>query len=116
MFNRSRLIIVIVFVGFLLALAACTAPKAAEGTSTLDGSIPIPADLRSQWDDTSREYEQAQTAIRRTQPLMEQILRITLDRAGVKPENFDKYEFDVKAGSFKKKTLQSNNSSTPPAR
>ncbi|MCI0526350.1 MAG: hypothetical protein L0Y56_02710 [Nitrospira sp.] len=75
---------------------------------TPKGFVAIPSDLILEYEPLAREFEGAQKRIEdarkeadRVRPRIEQILRITLDRAGVKADDFGKYEFDQKLKGFK---------------
>lgn len=78
-----------------------------------DGSIPIPPDLLRVFDKALAEIEQGQQLITRSQPVLEQIGRITLDRAGVTPEKFTEYEFDKENKRIRKRQATSPTQAPP---
>lgn len=72
-------------------------------TPAPDGAIAIPADLRTDYepaikrfDELLKQKEQIDRDLAALQPTIEQTLRITLDRAGVKAADFGKYILDEK--------------------
>ena len=56
-----------------------------------EGAIAIPADLVPKFDGAIKRLTEAQ----KDQGMVEQIVRITLDRAGVTPEKFNEYKLDA---------------------
>jgi hypothetical protein len=102
--------------GAILLIATCVlgiggwyyqGSKAAEPPAAApDGSIAIPADLLGSFDRAVQGIEQGQRLINTNQPLLEQIGRITLDRAGVVPEKFGEYEFDKEGKRLRKRAPQ----------
>lgn len=77
--------------------------RAAEVSTFPDGSIAIPGDLKGEFDRAWGEVEAAEATIRLRAPLLEQIVRISMDRAGVKPVQFVNYEFDKTCKCIKPK-------------
>lgn len=77
-----------------------------------DGSIAIPADLIPQYDASVKAISEGQRMVTEAQPQLEQILRITLDRAGVAPAQFNQYSLNNEKKLLEKKPA----SAQPPIR
>jgi hypothetical protein len=99
-------IFVIVMILFVLAVLVPVWVRQWRSTAETpvdSASISIPVDLKSRFDSDFDQYKKALADIDRLKPELEQIMRITLDRSGVSPSEFSKWQFDEQSRTMKKK-------------